>query len=116
MSCHGRAQRIGLNMYAELIVTLETNGRETQRYLRKFRFIFDCLDRSSFIAADQLEMSVNDHLGCVDASATEVHRVGALSFTILMGRVGIVPSNIVPIIHVFTENDKFRSVYRLRSV
>jgi hypothetical protein len=32
-----------------------------------------------------------------------VCRVCALSFTVFVGRVGVLPTNIVPIIHVFAE-------------
>src|ERR1700676_657404 len=116
MSRGGRTQWTRLNMHAQLIVTVAPNCRKAQRYLRKFRFIFDCLDRSSFITADQLRMSVNDHLGSIDNSATKARRVCALSFTVFTGRVRILPSYIVPVIHVFTENDELRSVHRLRSV
>src|ERR1700724_2732401 len=116
MSSDGRPQRTHLNMHAQLILTLETNGRKTQRHLRKFRLIFDRLNRPSLITADQLGMSVNHHLGSVNTSATEARRVCPLSFTIFMGRVRILPSDIVPIIHVFTENDELRSVHWLRSV
>src|ERR1700737_3643143 len=105
MSCDGGPQRTRLNMQAQLILSLETNRGEAQRYLRKFGFVFDRLDRSSFVTADQLGMSVNDQLGRIDASATKARRICTLSFTIFMGRVGILPSEIIPVIHVFTEND-----------
>jgi hypothetical protein len=36
-----------------------------------------------------------------------------LPFAIFVGRKGILPSDVIPIIHVFAENDHLRAVYRL---
>src|ERR1700686_4021867 len=98
MSCRGGPQWTSLDLDAELIVAVEMNRRKRQRNLRKFRFVFDCLDRASFIAAHQLEMAVNDHLGRINAAATKACGVCALSFTIFTGGIRILPSGIVPVI------------------
>src|ERR1700675_3122116 len=110
MSCRRGLQWTSLDMQAQFIVSVEANRRKTQRYLRKFRFILNRRDCPSFITADHLRVSVNDHLRRIDAPATKARRVCALPFAIFMGRVRILPSDIVPVIHVFAENDELRSV------
>src|SRR5229473_8084303 len=90
--------------------------RDTDRSLPHLRCALNCLSRPSLIAAYELELSVNDHLGRINVPAAKLGRVGALPFAVFMRRVGILPSDIIPIIYVFTENDQLRAVYRLGPV
>src|SRR5713101_6237755 len=103
-------------MQANLIGAFETNRRKAQLYFFDPRCTFDRLDRSSFVAANELDVSVNDHLRSINVPAAKLGRVGTLPFAVFMRREGILPSDIIPIIYVFTENDQLRAAYRLGSV
>src|SRR5271157_3810554 len=81
--------------------------------LRSIAYRMRC---SSFVAAHELVLSVNDHLRCVDTSLAKLGRVGALPLAQFMRRVGIPPSDIIPIIHVVAENDQLRAINWLIAV
>jgi len=103
-------------MQANLIGAVETNRRKTQLCLWRVRCALDGLDRSSCVAADEFNVSVNDHLRGVNAPEAKVTRVGALPFAVFVRGEGILPSDIVPIVHMFTQDDQLRAVYRLGAV
>src|SRR5258708_19841269 len=90
--------------------------RDTDRNFPHFRCSFDCLRRSSFVAAHELEMSVNDYLWRIDAPEAKRGRVGTLPFAVFVRREGILPSHIIPIIYVFTQNNHLPPPSPLRSL
>src|SRR6266849_4936203 len=106
----------GLEMQANLIGAVKTNRRKTQLCFCRIRCALDGLDRSSFVAADEFDVPVNDHLWCVNAPEAKVTSVSALPFAVIVRGEGILPSDIVPIVHMFTQDDEVRAVYRLGAV
>src|SRR5260370_33583259 len=102
-------------MQANPIGAVETNRRKTQLCFCRLRYALDDLNRSSFVAADEFDVSFNDHLRCVNAPEAKVTRVSALPFAVIVRGEGILPSDIVPIVHMFTQDDQLRAGYRLRA-
>src|SRR5260370_15926742 len=103
-------------MQANLIGAVKTNRRKTHLYFCHFCCALDGLDRSSFVAADEFDVPVNDHLWCVNAPEAKVTRVSALPFAVIVRGEGILPSDIVPLLHMFTHVDDVRAVYRVGAV
>src|SRR5258707_13008193 len=90
--------------------------RDTDWNFFCLRRAVNCLGRSSFIAAYELKVAVNDHLRRIDAPEATLLCVGTLPFAVFVRSVGILPSDIVLVVHVFTQNDQIHAAYRLRSV
>src|SRR5271155_3684032 len=90
--------------------------RDTDGALHGLRGIANRFSCSSFVAAHELILSVNDHLRCKDTSLAKLGRVGALPLAQFMRRVRISPSDIIRIIHVFAENDQLRAINWLIAV
>src|SRR5260370_5954541 len=103
-------------MQANPIGAVETNRRKTQLCFCRIRCALDGLDRSSFVAADEFDVPVNDHLWCVNAPEAKVTRVSALPFAVIVRGEGILPSDIVPIVPMFTHGDEVRAGYQLVTV
>src|SRR5260370_13780891 len=103
-------------MQANLIGAVKTNRRKTQLGLCRVRCALDGPDRSSFVAADEFDVPVNDHLWCVNAPEAKVTRVSALPFAVFVRGEGILPSDIVPIVHIFTQDDEVRAVWERSSL
>ena len=90
--------------------------RKIHWYLFGLGCVFDRLDRSSLVAAYGLDAPVHDHLRRIDAPETKLARVSALPFAIFARREGILPCDIVPVVHMFAENDQVRAAHGLGSV
>src|ERR1700746_456745 len=86
------------------------------RYLGRHRCFSNCLASSAFITAHKLKPPVNYHLRRIDAAQAKLRCVGALPFTVFVRRVGIPPSNVIPVVYVLAQNDQFRTAYWLRSI
>src|ERR1700758_3845180 len=65
------------------------------------------------IAADKLAGPIHHHLRSVDAVQAKVLGVGTLPLTIEAGRVRVLPADMVPVVHVFAEDNHFRARYWL---
>src|SRR5213592_4801064 len=95
--------------------TVARGKRDAHWSLPRLRCALNRLVRSAFIAAHEFEPPVDDHLRRIDTSQAKLGRVGALPFTVLVRREGVLPSDVVPVIDMLTQNDQFHAAYRLRS-
>jgi hypothetical protein len=67
----------------------------------------------SSIAADKLAGSIHHQLRSVDTVQAKALGIGTLPLTVAGGRVWVLPSDMVLVVHVFTEYDHLRARYRL---
>src|SRR5260370_13114338 len=82
--------------------------RETHWSFHHLRGALNCLPRSSFIAAHEFKVPVNDHLRGIDAPEAKPRRVGTLPLAVFVRRVGILPSDVVPVVPMLIQDDPTR--------
>src|SRR5260370_13145374 len=111
LRCDRWSQRTSFDMQGNRIVAAQTNRSDPDRNLFHLPRVLNCPDRPPLIAAHKLDVSVNDDLRSIDTPEAKVVRVGGLPFAGLMRRVGIPPSDIVPVIDVFAVDDQLGSMY-----
>src|SRR5262249_19629414 len=71
-------------------------------------FRYRC-ERFRAIATGEFLRTIDDPLRCVDAGQSEVISICGLAVAIRMRRIGIRPADVVPVVHVFTEDDGLHS-------
>src|SRR5437773_12399840 len=93
--------------------TVARGKRDAHWSLPRLRCALNRLVRSAFIAAHEFEPPVDDHLRRLDTSQSKLARVGALPFTVLVRREGVLPSDVVPAIYMLNHNDQLDAAHRL---
>ena len=114
--CSRGGQLTSDNAKGNHVVGFQMNRIDADWYFCGLRCALDCRDCPSLIAAYDFEASVNHHLRCVNAPKAKLARISALPFAVFMRGVGILPPDMVPIVHVLAENDELRAAYGLGSV
>src|SRR6266566_3261643 len=103
-------------MHGKRVIVLEMNRRESDWNLFDLSRILDNLNGPPLITADELHASIHDHLGRVGATETKTMRVIVLTNAELPRRIGIPPTDIVPVVDVFAKNDQLCVAHRLGAV
>src|SRR4051794_31853159 len=103
----------GVDVYGEHMVGFQMR-REVHGYFFCLSCVLDRLDRPPLIATHELEPSIDNHLRCINASKSKQAGVAILPFAVLMRRVGIFPSETIPVIYVFAKDNQLSTVHRLR--
>src|ERR1700685_1040726 len=103
-------------MHAELVCRVEMNRRQHQRCFFGLSGALYGANRLPLVASDKLELSVDYHLRCVNARESELVSVRGLPFAVSVRRIWVFPSDVIPVVDVFTQNDQIDTHYRLESV
>src|SRR6266404_7376522 len=92
---------------AGLCVRRGTDSRDLHCSFVRVRSFVNCIVCSTHIAADELSLTVNNHLRRVITIDPEYIGVLSLSLAEVGGRIWVGPSEPVPVIHVLTKSDDF---------
>src|SRR6266478_7398179 len=92
------------------------NRREDDLNFSDFGCIPDNLHGAPLITANELHASIYDHLGGVGALEAKTMCVIVLTNAELPRRIGIFPSDIVPVVNVFPKNYQLRVAHWLGPV
>src|SRR5467141_163823 len=92
------------------------NRREDDSNFSDFGCILDNLNGAPLITADELHASIHHHLGRVGALETKTMRIIILANAERPRRIGIFPSDAVPVVNVFAKNDQLRVAHWLEPV
>jgi hypothetical protein len=97
----------------EFVIALEMNCRESDRNLFSLGGVLENVSSLSLAATDKFHVSVADHLGRVDAVDVESLCLSNLTITVVPEGIRVLPSDIIPVVDVFAEDDQVRLGHRL---
>src|SRR5439155_13591825 len=86
---------------------------QTDRKLGNTQSLSKGLVRQSRIAADELARPIYHHLRSVNTVQAKAVGVRALPLAVEVGRVRVLPADMVPVVDVFAEHDHFHALYGL---
>jgi hypothetical protein len=110
-----RRQRIGFEVRTHFSA-FDFRGWDSHRDLGKVSRFLKGLIRPRTVASYEFQSSIYNHLGRVGAREAQALCVGLLAHGERVGRECVLPSQVVPVIHMLAQDDQLNSGDRLRAV